>query len=184
MSERSELEKRGAELAEGLGFEFESKGLSNKRLAGQIEALEQRKVEQDEANRQAERAEEHRAAYVERINTAANEFRGHGLKYAYQVAPGKQLQCRIGLLKSGAQVKREWVGGIDELDKLVDADSVLRGPLAKRFEVVGGHQLEKTTHGILSAGDRVEPEYVGGERKLEALIREGHVKRNDIPPER
>lgn len=184
MSERSELEKRAAELSEDLGVGLGSKRLSTMKLAERVEELEQRKAEQDAGQREETIVELHRARLVERLHQEADEQRGAGMRYAYQVAPDKQLHCRIGVLKSGVQVKREWVGGIAALDDLVDLGTVLQGPLAKRFEVAENRQLDNTTRGTLKAGARVEPEYVGGEHKLEALIREGHVKRNQLPPER
>jgi len=183
MSERHELEKRAEELADELGVDLGSRRLSNTKLAERVERLEQRKAEHDAKQRQKAVEEAHRESFVERLHRRASERVG-SMRYAYQVAPGKQLQCRIGVLRSGVQVKREWVGGIDRLDELVELGSVLRGPKAKRFEVADHIKIENTTRGTLVPGDRVEPEYVGGEAKLEKLIAEGQVKRLTFEVER
>lgn len=184
MSERHELEKRAEELADELGVDLGSRRLSNTKLAERVEQLEQRKAERDAERRRKAVEESHREAFVERLNRTAAEQTGGPMRYANQVAPGKQLKCRIGVLQSGAQVKREWVGGIDRLDELVELGSVLRGPKAKRFEVTDHSKLEETTRGTLVAGDRVEPEYVGGDAALEKLITDGHVKRLTFEVER
>jgi len=184
MSERSELEQRAAALVEELGEDPVPTRLSNAKLAERVEELETRKVERDAVLRQEAIIEEHHAAFVERLVRAADPQDGRGMRYAFEVAPGKQLQCRYGLLRSGCQVKREWVGGIDALDDLVKAGSVLCGPRAKRFEVAEGRRLENTTRGTLEPGARVEPEYVGGMARLEVFLREGAAKRNQIPEER
>jgi hypothetical protein len=184
MSERSDLERRAEELSEALGLESSARRMSNVKLAKHVEELEQLALERESKLVEESTKEAHRMALVERLHREADEQRGHGMRYAFEVAPGKQLQCRVGLLHSGCQVKREWVGGFKELEQLVEAGAVLCGPLARRFEVAPDRKLENTTRGTLRAGARVEPEYVGGIKALEKLIREGHVKRNAIEPER
>ena len=184
MSERSELEKRAEELSAELGLESSARRMSNSKLAKYVEELEKLALERSSQLVEESIKEAHREALLQRLHQEADEQRGHGMRYAYEVPPGKQLLCRVGLLHAGCQVKPEWVGGIEELDGLVKAGSVLRGPRAKRFEVAKDRKLEHTTRGTLSAGARVEPEYVGGMKALEKLIRDGHVKRNAIEPER
>lgn len=56
-------------------------------------------------------------------------------------------------------------------------------PVAYVCTVEEGRTIQ-CRRGRLTAGMRVEPEYVGGEIVLERLIQEGHVKRNPVPQER
>jgi len=128
MSDRSELETQLAELAIELGEEVKVSRLSNEKLAERVAELQAQKAEREAAVKaeagekaKAEReaaikAEAHQKS-LESRNANANTYRGRGLKFEYQVAPRKQLQCRAGLLKSGAEVKLGDLGGETEADK-------------------------------------------------------------------
>ena len=127
MSERGELETVGKKYASELGVELVTRGVSNDDLRLQVDKLKETKIERDEAKkREADIAKKAGAAKLESLNSNVNDFRGFGLKFEFQVAPGKKLQCKVGVLVSGARVLPEYVGGDKELAKLVVSGAVLK----------------------------------------------------------
>jgi hypothetical protein len=178
MSERNDLQKQGREISAALGVEFSAIGLSNEELRAKVEELEALQAEAAaQAEREAEIAEKAQAVKVEAINANRNEYRGRGLKFDFQVAPGKHLLCKIGRLKSGAEVKPEYVGGRAELDALVEAGAVLRAHWVPRFiyRVVPAHRVEYRT-GTLAPGALARPElFAGGQAELDRLVALGAI---------
>lgn len=128
MSTRSDLEHRVRELAAALQVETpQTSGLKNEEIAEMVAEFETALVEAEaKAEREEKIAAEAQAKELANVNTNRDEFRGGGLKFEYEVPPGKQLKCRFGLLDGGAQVKPEYVGGQKQLDALVEARSVLK----------------------------------------------------------
>ncbi len=53
-------------------------------------------------------------------------------KYAFQVPPARELKCKRGVLRAGEEVRPKDVGGQKQLDELVKARKVQRGPLANQ----------------------------------------------------
>ena len=116
------------ELAVALQVETpQTSGLKTDEIAEVVADLETALVAaQAQAEREAKIAAEAQAKEIANVNKNRDEFRGGGLKFEYEVPPGKQLKCRFGLLQGGAQVKPEYVGGQKQLDALVEARSVLK----------------------------------------------------------
>jgi len=100
--------------------------------------LELQILEEERVNREQKIAEEAATRKLEALNANRNDYRGR-MRYPYEVAIRKTLQCRFGLLQEGAEVRPEFVGGQAELDKLVRSGAVLkraegrtRGPAKRR----------------------------------------------------
>lgn len=142
-SNRTDLIKRAEELAEALGNECPSAArmsnteiaklvaeLEDKQLTAEIDAEGVSEKAEREAREKAEREAKIRAAAeaeeLRNLNRNANPYRGRGLRFAHQVAPRRQLQCRRGVLLAGAEVRPEFVGGPDALEALVHDGVVLR----------------------------------------------------------
>jgi len=134
MAGRSELMKRAKQLAEQLDLEIDLRNKTGAQIEEEVAELQALADElasagddaEAKAKREAEIERRARAAEIEGVNRARNDFRGAGLKYPYQVAPRKRIQCRFGVLVGGAEIRSEFVGGQAELDKLVASGAVLR----------------------------------------------------------
>lgn len=127
MSERGQLESTGKKLAAELGVEFAYRGLSTDDIRAKVGELQAQAADRNAvAERESEITKKAAAAKLEALNSHVNEYRGGGLKFSYQVAPGKHLKCRFGVLKSGARVAAEYVGGEKRLADLVEAGAVLK----------------------------------------------------------
>ena len=129
---RNEWRAEAESLLKELGLQQNLDGMKRADMADLVERLRAEK-----ATRAAKALAANPTPEAPELNTKpvidgveVNRSRGGPPRYPYQVAGGKQLKCRRGVLPAGAEVRAADVGGQQELEALVRAGNVLRGPQA------------------------------------------------------
>ena len=124
MSEREKLERAAKELAHELRISLPT-GMSTDVLRAKVSQMKKQKAEAPEvAKREEAIVDKARAKKIAILNATADELSGNAPEYDYQVAPGKTVKCRGGVLRPGACVLPVLVGGQEQLDALVQSGAV------------------------------------------------------------
>jgi len=131
MSKRDELVATAVALGERLGVAVET-NRSNSELARVIEELQTSASARGQVEvRQEETPIDLLRGGVDSVPAGTAAAVGGPPQYAYTVAQGCTVVCRRGKLVHGSEIRPADVGGAAELDRMVAAGSVQRGPLAR-----------------------------------------------------